>query len=223
MEHSDTQNYSDLLLDLKLNPEDLRVPIPKFFLEESQPELEARIKALEQFNARTLAENESLVTFDTFSIADAVRVIQMNERGRQGKNRAAYMKEVKLQAAREKNMDNDDETVDVNLAALKIQKRWVIFIYLFLFRLKQHLTFIINSVTEVTSHVKPTENSSTKNSNSSACAIKTPSAISEKPTPSPKASKTVIVVKSFKRPTKKNTNPLYKARKRKLQKLRDLI
>jgi hypothetical protein len=46
LQFTDYHHYSDILLDLKMAPEDLVVPIPKFFVEEREAEAETRNKLL---------------------------------------------------------------------------------------------------------------------------------------------------------------------------------
>jgi hypothetical protein len=42
VELSDFSNFGDILLDLKLIPDDLRLPIPRFIIEERQKDVNAR-------------------------------------------------------------------------------------------------------------------------------------------------------------------------------------
>ena len=42
LESSDFNNFSEILFDLKLSPEDIQVPIPSFFMEERAGEIENR-------------------------------------------------------------------------------------------------------------------------------------------------------------------------------------
>jgi hypothetical protein len=39
---TDISNFSDILIDLKLVPDDLKVPIPRFILEEREKDVESR-------------------------------------------------------------------------------------------------------------------------------------------------------------------------------------
>ena len=63
---------------------------------------------------------QSQTAFPPMSLLDAVQLIQINERGRQGKSRAKYMKDIRLQAKREEEINGEGE--DVAGAVLKIQK-----------------------------------------------------------------------------------------------------
>jgi len=56
------------------------------------------------------------------SLTDAIKIFQINERGRQGYIRAKYMDDLKKQAKREQEMENNMDEMDVGEAALKIQK-----------------------------------------------------------------------------------------------------
>ncbi|KAJ3092088.1 Dynein regulatory complex protein 11 [Quaeritorhiza haematococci] len=122
IEFSDFHNFSDTLLDLKLVPNDLSVLIPRFYMEERGKQIEAQRTLLESLNAKQLGDDEKVPLFPVMNLVDAIRTIQINERGRQGQLRAKYMRDIKLQAQREKELDGADDENQVNKAALKIQK-----------------------------------------------------------------------------------------------------
>ena len=124
IEASDFHNFSDILLDLKLSPDALAVPVPRFFVEERKTQLAMKYAVLEQFCAKTVGGSESLVNFPALNISEAVRIIQINERGRQGKLRAHYMRALKAQAEKERDMDGTQEEMDVGDAAIRIQRAW---------------------------------------------------------------------------------------------------
>ncbi|KAJ3076108.1 Dynein regulatory complex protein 11 [Podochytrium sp. JEL0797] len=122
VELSDVSNYIEILLDLKLTPEDLQLPIPKFILEEREKELLERKSILDTLGARDVSLGDSVPIFPTITVPDAIKMIQVNERGRQGRLRAKYMRDIKLQAQREKDLDAGDDEGELNSAALKIQR-----------------------------------------------------------------------------------------------------
>eukprot|EP00842_Homolaphlyctis_polyrhiza_P001543 jgi/Hompol1/238/HPOL_000387-RA len=122
LECTDFHNYNDILLDLKLTPDQLRLPIPRFSVEERREEVESRIELLDKLNAKEFGFGDMVPMFPEMSQSDAIRIIQCNERGRQGKLRAKYMRDIKLQAQREKEMIGNDDDNEVNEAALKIQR-----------------------------------------------------------------------------------------------------
>ncbi|KAI9336953.1 hypothetical protein BDR26DRAFT_864270 [Obelidium mucronatum] len=122
VELSDVSNYAEILLDLKLTPEDLALPIPRFILEEREKELLERKTVLDTLGARDVSLGDSVPIFPDISPADAIKMIQINERGRQGRLRAKYMRDIKIQARREKDLDAGDDEGELNSAALKIQR-----------------------------------------------------------------------------------------------------
>ncbi|KAJ3219263.1 Dynein regulatory complex protein 11 [Dinochytrium kinnereticum] len=122
IELSDFLNFTDILLDLKLTPDDLQVPIPRFMIEEREKDVEGRKALLETLDAKELGAGEQAAIFPEIPLSEAIRIIQIAERARQGRLRAKYMREIKLQAQREKELDGGDDEAEVNLAALRIQK-----------------------------------------------------------------------------------------------------
>ncbi|KAJ3192126.1 Dynein regulatory complex protein 11 [Irineochytrium annulatum] len=125
IDFSDFFNFTDILLDLKLTPDDLNVPIPRFILEEREKDLENRKLLLDTLGAKELQFGDQVPIFPEIKVADAVRMIQIAERARQGRLRAKYMREIKYairDAQREKDLDGGDDENEVNQAALRIQR-----------------------------------------------------------------------------------------------------
>lgn len=103
MEHvssvrSDVVQLDELLLDLKLTDTALEVPIPRYFKADEKQRLDERDqiheKLLTQFFGHALPEEEVIqdnYTYD-FNLETAIRIIQKNERGRQGIERALKAK-----------------------------------------------------------------------------------------------------------------------------------
>ncbi|KAJ1557701.1 Dynein regulatory complex protein 11, partial [Nowakowskiella sp. JEL0078] len=94
LEMSDFNNFGDILLDLKLVPDDLNLKIPKFFGEEMSKQTQLRRAILETLNAKQLGFGESGSIFPEMKREEAVQIIQIAERGRQGKLRAKYMRDI---------------------------------------------------------------------------------------------------------------------------------
>lgn len=90
---SDFIHLDELLIDLKLNEDALEVPIPRHFLKENKEALDQRNqlheKSLEQFGKSTLPEEEEIEDdyLRDIDLDTAIRIIQKNERGRQGIDR----------------------------------------------------------------------------------------------------------------------------------------
>lgn len=96
-------NLDDLLVDLKLPPETLEVPIPRYFTEDDDKRLGTRDKLVHGYT--TLKLGVERVTLEEegkeddigmdMTADEAIAIIQRNERGRQGTQRAAMTKEVR--------------------------------------------------------------------------------------------------------------------------------
>eukprot|EP01006_Ploeotia_vitrea_P042685 TRINITY_DN66651_c5_g1_i1.p1 TRINITY_DN66651_c5_g1~~TRINITY_DN66651_c5_g1_i1.p1 ORF type:complete len:928 (-),score=183.27 TRINITY_DN66651_c5_g1_i1:1437-4001(-) len=122
-------NFDDVLVDLKLTPDVLEIPIPKYFLEERQQELEERNKLLDalikqygqpQVRDETAQETEPL---PQLTPDQAIQIVQCNERGRQGRQRAKFMKEIREQEERERKvLEFGSMESDPQEAATRIQK-----------------------------------------------------------------------------------------------------
>jgi IQ and AAA domain-containing protein len=119
-------NFDEILVDLKLIPETLELPVPRYFVEERKKDLILREKLISALAAARDAEKgdaENEPDPLALSIDDAVRVLQMNERGRQGKQRARFMREIRRQEELERRMKETGQTeTDPEHAAVVIQK-----------------------------------------------------------------------------------------------------
>ncbi|KAM4024299.1 dynein regulatory complex protein 11 isoform 2-T2 [Anomaloglossus baeobatrachus] len=126
LEISEFQYFDDILQDLKLGPESLEIPIPKYFTKEKMKVLKDRERILSQILERNGAKDTEVVKpLKPMSLDEAVRVIQVSERARQGRLRAKFMKEIHLEEKRERMAKIQGENIlDPDLAALRIQKVW---------------------------------------------------------------------------------------------------
>ncbi|KAJ8252822.1 hypothetical protein GJAV_G00205990 [Gymnothorax javanicus] len=126
LEFSEFHYYDDLLQDLKLTPEDLEIPIPRYFLSEKLRVLQEREKLLASILARgDRLEPKADVQVWSLAMEEAVRLLQVAERARQGRLRASFMKEIRREEERYLHGRNrDDSAVDHNAAATLIQKVW---------------------------------------------------------------------------------------------------
>lgn len=90
-------HLDDILVDLKLSPTTLEIPVPKYFREEKMQQQEQRnrlvsgyMRLKHQTDSIFIEDKfESPLGLDSMTIDDAIEVIQKNERGRQGVERAA--------------------------------------------------------------------------------------------------------------------------------------
>ncbi|KFV49496.1 IQ and AAA domain-containing protein 1, partial [Gavia stellata] len=123
LEKSEFHYIDNILEDLKLLPEDIEVPIPRYFVKEKLEVLQQREKILDQILLNTGLQTQKPLKAMTFE--EAVKVIQIAERARQGRCRAAFMKRIYLEGKRERQTKlqvqmgpNPDD------AATCIQKVW---------------------------------------------------------------------------------------------------
>ena len=85
--------------ELKLTPHDLDIPIPRFFQDDDNEkvhETRAIVGAyMDQYGLGEVEREETTpveVQMPDMSLEEAIRIIQKNERGRQGRMRANMMK-----------------------------------------------------------------------------------------------------------------------------------
>lgn len=122
LECSDAHVYNDILLDMKLIPDDMRIPSPRYIVEDAEQVINQREKLLVELGARDLMFGENMSIFPAMSQEEAIKILQLNERGRQGKLRAKYMADIRLQAQREREMDTASDVKEVCQAANNIQR-----------------------------------------------------------------------------------------------------
>lgn len=122
-------NLDDVLVDLKLAPDVLEVPVPRFFIEDQARALEEREKLLDvllmQAGLSDSKRNARDPREDLMTLESALRVVQLNERGRQGRQRAKFMKEIRMQEERERRLlaQGGDER-EPELSAVLIQQNY---------------------------------------------------------------------------------------------------
>jgi hypothetical protein len=122
----------DILVDLKLPPDTLTIPIPRFFTEESIAEQRARDKLVVALMQHRLGLETVPVQEPTdinkpllqFTLEEAVAVLQRNERGRQGMNRAMLIKQLREEEMQRKlhHIKSANREVDPEVAASNIQR-----------------------------------------------------------------------------------------------------
>jgi IQ and AAA domain-containing protein len=111
----------DVMTKLKLTPFDLETVIPHYFLREREDELASRSRTMDEILKR-IGVIEEEVPVERMSEMEAIRIIQMHERARQGRLRAQFMKEIR--SLKEKGKPERGKAETGFMAALKIQKVW---------------------------------------------------------------------------------------------------
>ncbi|XP_059961897.1 dynein regulatory complex protein 11 [Mesoplodon densirostris] len=126
LELTEFHYFDDILQDLKLVPQQLDIPIPRYFLKEKLEVIKGREEILAQLLADSgLGITEKKYPVKPVPLEEAVKLIQVAERARQGRLRAMFMKQIYLQEYRAKQARLLGERVaDVETAALCIQKVW---------------------------------------------------------------------------------------------------
>uniref|UniRef100_UPI003AAA3AAD dynein regulatory complex protein 11 n=1 Tax=Centroberyx gerrardi TaxID=166262 RepID=UPI003AAA3AAD len=125
LEFSEFHYFDDVLLDLKMTPEDLEIPIPRYFVREKMQVLKDRERMLAHILAKGgLIEQEPALSVQTMCVEEAVRVLQVCERARQGRLRAQFMKEIRQAERDGLGKSRTPSTLSPDRAATRIQKVW---------------------------------------------------------------------------------------------------
>ncbi|XP_037017403.2 dynein regulatory complex protein 11 isoform X2 [Artibeus jamaicensis] len=119
--------FDNILQDLKLTPQQLDIPIPKYFLKEKVEVIKEREKILAQILVDSGVGRPEVEKSParTMPLEEAVKAIQTAERARQGRLRALFMKHIFLQEFKAvQSRILGERVADVGAAALRIQKVW---------------------------------------------------------------------------------------------------
>jgi hypothetical protein len=116
-------NLDDILVDLKLTPDVLELPVPKYFIEERQEELARRDELLDMiYNQHSLPkpyeDDDDAVELDMgppMSIDDAINVVQRCELGRQGRRAYKVRRELAVQEERDRKLAEGGAILKFNL------------------------------------------------------------------------------------------------------------
>uniref|UniRef100_A0AA85KA81 Uncharacterized protein n=1 Tax=Trichobilharzia regenti TaxID=157069 RepID=A0AA85KA81_TRIRE len=123
LELSEYHYFDDILIDLKLTPDDVEIPIPKYFVNENFRALRDREHFLEHILSSLKADEEKSEEVQ-MTLDQAIRLIQRHERARQGRIRAKFMREIRQQEEVEKSKGEDRKTYTQEEAAIIFQKIW---------------------------------------------------------------------------------------------------
>ncbi|XP_073765641.1 uncharacterized protein isoform X1 [Danio rerio] len=122
-EFSEYHYMDDVIQDLKLTPEDLEIPIPRYFIRERNKVLQDRERMFAAIlNQMDVMEKSGPPVMRMLTLERTIKVIQVAERARQGRLRAKFMREIHRDSERQKRADI--ETVSSDQAAVCIQKVW---------------------------------------------------------------------------------------------------
>uniref|UniRef100_UPI00398F25C7 dynein regulatory complex protein 11-like n=1 Tax=Pristiophorus japonicus TaxID=55135 RepID=UPI00398F25C7 len=124
LEFSEFHYYDDVLQDLKLTPEDLEIPIPRYFLKDKLKVLKDRENILARILSQNLVEVEKK-SIKILTLEEAIQILQISERARQGRLRAKFMLEIRMEEEKERLAKyRKSSTLAPEMAATCIQKIW---------------------------------------------------------------------------------------------------
>ncbi|XP_071274415.1 dynein regulatory complex protein 11 isoform X3 [Agelaius tricolor] len=123
LEKCECHSMAAILLELQRVPEDIEIPIPKYFIQENLGILQYREKFLHEIllNAGLLEQKEAVAAM---TLEEGIRVIQVAERARQGRARAAFMRRIYLEEKRHSKKQEQQMAKSPDDAATCIQKVW---------------------------------------------------------------------------------------------------
>lgn len=121
----DFVSLDDILVDLKLTPDVLEIPVPKYFIEDRAKELDDRDKFLEalveKYKVKPPQPNPIIKIGAPLPVTEAIAIIQKNERGRQGRERAQLVGLMKKQRQMEDKRSRMGIPLSHDEAATRIQ------------------------------------------------------------------------------------------------------
>ncbi|NWT02454.1 DRC11 protein, partial [Mionectes macconnelli] len=121
LDNSECQYLDDILMELNRPLEDIEIPIPKYFIEENLEVLQQREKTLDEILLNAGLQEQKPV--EAMTLPEAIKLIQVAERARQGRSRAVFMKRIYLEEKRTtKQEEQTGQSPDD--AATRIQKVW---------------------------------------------------------------------------------------------------
>ncbi|NXO30708.1 DRC11 protein, partial [Cisticola juncidis] len=122
LDKSECHCMDGVLMELKRVPEDIEIPIPKYFIKENLRILQEREEYLHEILLNAgLLEQEPVTAM---TLEEGIKVIQVAERARQGRARAAFMKRIYLEEKRESRKAEQETGKNQDAAATCIQKVW---------------------------------------------------------------------------------------------------
>ncbi|NXM95901.1 DRC11 protein, partial [Sylvia borin] len=122
LEKCECHHMDGILMDLKRVPEDIEIPIPEYFIKENLRILQEREEFLDEILLNAGLVKQEPVT--AMTLEEGIKVIQVAERARQGRARAAFMKGIYLEEKRQSRKEDQETGKNPDDAATCIQKVW---------------------------------------------------------------------------------------------------
>ncbi|KAJ8403244.1 hypothetical protein AAFF_G00354610 [Aldrovandia affinis] len=123
-EFSEYHYMDDVIQDLKLTPADIEIPIPRYFRNEQNRVLQEKRKMLFHIlKSMGMVEKPKALGAHPLNFEEAIKLIQLSERARQGRLRAKFMREIQQDGERQRRTkDRGLGLTVINHAAVHIQK-----------------------------------------------------------------------------------------------------
>ena len=124
-------HLDDILVDLKLSPEMLEIPVPKYFREDFKRQIDQRDRIVHGYmrlkhntDKMYITDNfDSAVVVENMTLERALEIIQRNERGRQGSERATLVRALREKERQGRIFDSTARVeMDTDLAATNLQR-----------------------------------------------------------------------------------------------------
>eukprot|EP00039_Didymoeca_costata_P011307 m.158135 g.158135 ORF g.158135 m.158135 type:complete len:875 (+) comp15127_c0_seq2:246-2870(+) len=148
IECNDIGFYDDILSDLKLTPNDIEIPPPPWFRRENAKALKDRERIMDELDAEEFDPREKPAEPEPkpVTVQEAILIIQIHERARQGRLRAKFMQEIRAKEERERrqkeNQDNQPKLTQ-RAAAIVLQK------YIRGWLVRRHMKAKVNALDEL--------------------------------------------------------------------------
>ncbi|KAK3913554.1 Dynein regulatory complex protein 11 [Frankliniella fusca] len=122
---SEFSYYDDVLIDMRILPQEAEITIPQYYRREREEEIRQRRRTIDTILKR-LGFYEDEGAEPEMTEDEATRLIQVHERARQGRLRAQFMREIRhmKDKAKPDPLADDKTGAGSRAAALKIQKIW---------------------------------------------------------------------------------------------------
>lgn len=95
LDMSEFSYFDHVLLNMRLLPHEVEVCVPKYYRRERENELRNRKQTMDDI-LRRLGFYEEEAVEEMMSDEEAIRLIQIHERARQGRLRSQFMREIRL-------------------------------------------------------------------------------------------------------------------------------
>ncbi|XP_055386862.1 dynein regulatory complex protein 11 [Condylostylus longicornis] len=116
-------SYNDKVMEkLKLTPMDVELRVPRYFKREREKEIQERKKTMNEI-LNKLGWLDDSSAKERLNELQAIKIIQVHERARQGRLRAHFMKEIRILKEKGKS-ELRNQAESGLIAAMKIQKAW---------------------------------------------------------------------------------------------------